>query len=184
MVTVTIYLPRLELQREVQRVMAALHQVAAVEPQARLLRRLPHVAQLTFPRPRIVLGRRAEPPHRPDARGDFRRDELRRPFGHVAVAGGEDDEVGGKGPAVGERHGAIGNLFDAAALKPYAPVDDELRCTDVDVVARAAAQIDRVQARAILAHEVLKARALKAPIEISIAPRNLVVNRLPNLRQL
>ena len=42
--------PRLELQRQVQRVVPGLVQVAAVEPQRFLLRRLPHVALLALPR--------------------------------------------------------------------------------------------------------------------------------------
>src|SRR5581483_9891052 len=160
MVTVTIYLAPLELQRQVERVMAALHQVTAVEPKARLLGRLPHVAKLAFPRSRVVLGRGAEAPNRADARSDFGRDELRRPFAHVAVAGGEEDEVGGKARAVRQHHVAIGDFLDAAALQLDAAVDDELRGADVDVVAGAAAQIDRVQARAVLAHEMLEAGAL------------------------
>src|SRR5256885_5351055 len=101
MVTVTIYLPRLEVQREVERVVAALHQVAAVEPEAGLFRRLPHVAELAFPWTGGVLGGGAESPHRAHALGDFGGDELRRPLDHVAVAGGEDDEVGGEARAVG-----------------------------------------------------------------------------------
>ena len=48
--------PRLQLQRQIKRVMPRLVQVTAVEPQVFLLRRLPHVALLAFPRAG-VLGR-------------------------------------------------------------------------------------------------------------------------------
>ena len=46
---------RLQLQRHAQRVVAVLVQVAALHPQIRHLRGLPHVAQLAFPRPRVLL---------------------------------------------------------------------------------------------------------------------------------
>jgi hypothetical protein len=39
------------------------------------------------------------------------------------------------------------------------PSMTHLGCADVDVVARAAAQVDRVQARAVLAHVVQEAGA-------------------------
>src|SRR5579875_1616633 len=48
--------PRLQLQRQELRVVARLVQIAAVEPERLLLRRLPHVALLALPRAR-VLGR-------------------------------------------------------------------------------------------------------------------------------
>src|SRR6185437_5077512 len=105
---------------------------------------------------------RAEAPHRADARGDLRRDELRRPFAHVAVAGGEDDEIGGERRAVREYDRALAELRDAAVLEPDAAVDDHLRSADVDVVARAAAEINRVQAGAVLAHVVQEAGARQA----------------------
>ena len=45
------FLARLELQRQVQRVMARLVQIAAVEPQRLLLCGLPHIALLAPPGP-------------------------------------------------------------------------------------------------------------------------------------
>ena len=48
---------RLQLQRQVLRIVARLVQVAAVEPQRRLLRRLPHVALLAFPGSGVFRGR-------------------------------------------------------------------------------------------------------------------------------
>src|SRR5437870_1992728 len=82
--------------------------------------------------------------------GDLRRAELRRPLVHVAVAGGEDDEVGGERRAIRQHDGALAELRDAAVLELDAAVDDHLGCADLDVVARAAAQVDRVQAGAVL----------------------------------
>ena len=56
------FLARLELQGQVQRIMAGLVQIAAVEPQRRLLRRLLHVAQFTFPGTGVLRGRGAQAP--------------------------------------------------------------------------------------------------------------------------
>src|SRR5258708_28199072 len=88
--------------------------------------------------------------------GDLRRDELRRPLDHVAVAGGEDDEVGGERRAIRQHDRALAEFRDAAVLQPDAAVDDHLRCADVDVVAGA----DKSSAgRSVLAHVVAEAGA-------------------------
>src|SRR4051812_36980661 len=77
-------LPRLELQREVQGVVARLVQVAAVEPQRLLLGRLPHVALLALPRPGVLLRVRAEPPALADPVRHLLRDQLAGPAVHRA----------------------------------------------------------------------------------------------------
>src|SRR3954454_13217228 len=84
---------RFELQREVERVVARLVQVAAVEPQRVLVRRLPHVALLALPRARVLLGVRAQAPDLADPVGDLLGDQLGRPAVHRLVAGGVDDDV-------------------------------------------------------------------------------------------
>src|ERR1700726_3310130 len=81
---------RLQLQREIFRIMARLTQIAAMEPQGVLTRRLPHIAELALPGPRVLLGVRAEAPAFADLVGHLLRDELRRPAIHRAVAGGVD----------------------------------------------------------------------------------------------
>ena len=53
---------RLELQRQELRVVPRLVQVAAVEPQRLLLRRLPHVALLAFPRAGVLASCRSRGP--------------------------------------------------------------------------------------------------------------------------
>src|SRR3954453_4367416 len=67
---------RLELQREVERIVARLVQVAAVEPQRLLPGRLPHVALLALPRPGVLLGVRAEAPDLAHAVGHLLGDEV------------------------------------------------------------------------------------------------------------
>src|ERR1700690_821200 len=53
---------RFQLQRQELGIVARLVQVATVEPQRLLMRRLPHVAQLALPGSRILAGIRAEAP--------------------------------------------------------------------------------------------------------------------------
>ena len=61
--------------------MAGLVQVAAVEPQRFLLRRLPNVAQLAFPRAGVLGGVGAEAPALADFVGDVRlRRSAAQPF--------------------------------------------------------------------------------------------------------
>src|SRR6187431_3639498 len=74
--------PRLDLQRDVQRVETALHQIAALEPQALLCGRFPHVAQLAFPGTGIPCSARAQAPAWADLALHFRRDQFAHPFAH------------------------------------------------------------------------------------------------------
>src|SRR3954451_13592742 len=77
---------RLELQRQVERVVARLVQVAAVEPQRLLPRRLPHVALFALPRAGVLGRVRAEAPDLADPVGDLLRDEVGGPAVHRPVA--------------------------------------------------------------------------------------------------
>src|SRR5205814_10115130 len=140
-------------QPPIRRVMPALHQI----PRETIAPAAPWPSTCCAARPPTACGptpngRRAYPS------GDVRRDELRRPLGHVAVAGGEDDEVGGERRAIRQHDRALAELRQAdTSLQLDSAVDDHLRGADVDVVARAAAQINRVQAGAVLAHVVEEA---------------------------
>src|ERR1700710_941282 len=78
---------RLQLKRQILRVMARLMQVAALEPETRLLRRLPHIAQLALPGTWILGGVGAEAPALADPIRDLWADQLGGPAVHRAVAG-------------------------------------------------------------------------------------------------
>src|SRR4051812_24367433 len=86
--------PRLQLQREIERIVPRLVQIAAVEPQRLLLGRLPHIALLALPRPWILGGVRAETPDLSALVGNLLRDEVGRPAVHRAITGGVNDDVG------------------------------------------------------------------------------------------
>src|SRR5229473_1148836 len=73
---------RLQLQGKELRIMARLMQIAAVEPQAFLLRRLPHVALFTFPWAGVLCRIRAETPDLADLVGHFLTDEISDPAVH------------------------------------------------------------------------------------------------------
>src|SRR3954447_14844201 len=117
---------RLELQRQVERVVARLVQVAAVEPQRLLPRRLPHVALLALPRARVLLGVRTEAPDLADLVGDLLGDEVGGVAVHRRVPGGVDDEVGGKLGAVLHHHGVLGQPLDLTHLELDVAVGHEL----------------------------------------------------------
>src|SRR4051794_12959548 len=73
---------RLELQGEVEGVVPRLMQVAAVEPQGLLLRRLPHVALLALPGTRVLPSTRPMPPDLPDFVRDLLGDQIGGPAVH------------------------------------------------------------------------------------------------------
>ncbi|MER9314958.1 transposase, partial [Mesorhizobium sp. M0659] len=95
--------PRLDLQRHIFRVKPRQRQIAAVEPQRVLRRRLPHVAQLALPRTGIALDAGAEAPAWPDLVGDLARDDGRHGLVHRLVAGTGDDRIDGQLAAVVEQ---------------------------------------------------------------------------------
>ena len=61
-----------ELEGEVSGVVSGFGKIAAVKPEVGLVGRLPHVAELAFPGPRVVLSVGAEAPDFSDAVGDLR----------------------------------------------------------------------------------------------------------------
>src|SRR3954466_7289051 len=168
---------RLELQRQVERVVARLVQVAAVEPQRLLPRRFPHVALLALPRAGVLLGVRTEAPYLPDLVRDLLGDEVGGVAVHGAVARGVDDEVGGQLGAVLHHHRVLGEVVDLAVDELDRAVGDELGRADVDVVARSAAQVLHEQPRVVLAPVELEAGGLEAVVEVLVALAHLVVER-------
>src|ERR1700710_2028530 len=82
------HLPRLQLQRQELRVMARLVQVAAVEPQGLLLRRLPHVALFALPGAGVLGGGGAEAPALADRVGHRAAAEVLDEAVHGGIAGG------------------------------------------------------------------------------------------------
>jgi hypothetical protein len=99
--------PGLELKAEVERIVPRLMQVATVEPQRFLLGRLPHVALLPLPRPRVLGRVRAEAPHLADLVGHLLADQVGRPAVHRPVSGRVDDQVGRQLCAVLEDDGVL-----------------------------------------------------------------------------
>src|SRR5690606_29373847 len=128
---------------------AALVQVAAVDPQLFLVGRLPHVAQLAFPRPRVFGGVGAQAPDLAHAVGHFGRHQIGQPVVHGAETGGVNDEVGRQLGAVGERHALGVDALDIhTAFELDAAVGHQLAGAHIDVIARATAQVLHEQARA------------------------------------
>src|SRR5690349_10735064 len=73
---------RLQLQRQIQRIMPRLMQVAAVEPEVFLLGWLPHVPQFALVGARIIRGSGTQAPATTDLVSDFLGNQLRRPTIH------------------------------------------------------------------------------------------------------
>src|SRR5580692_6457445 len=117
--------------------MARLMQIAAMEPQAFLLRRLPHVALLDFPRAGVLGGVRAESPDLADLVGHFPADEVSNKAVHRTVAGGVDNDIGGQFLAILEPDAARRDFLDLTGDQLDLAIDDELRGANVDVVAGA-----------------------------------------------
>src|SRR5690606_1107013 len=110
-------------------------------------------------------------PAAPDSRGNRRRDELGDPALHGLEAGRPDHEVGRQMTTVAEHEPVLGHRrrLDPAA-QADAAVGDQLRGTDVNVVARAAADILEIEAGAVLAEVELESSGLQAAIEVRVQP--------------
>ena len=67
--------------------------------------------------------------------------------------------------------------FDLPAFQLDLAIDDELARADVDVVARAAAQIFHEEARAVGAPVVPEARLFEARVEVRVALLHLLIER-------
>src|SRR5262245_30963234 len=121
--------------------MARLMQITAMEPQAFLLCRFPHVALLAFPRTGVLGGVRAEPPDLADLVGHFPADEVSNEAVHRSVSGGVDDDIGGQFLAIVEPDAVRRYFLDLTGDQLDLAVDNKLRSADIDVVARAATQV-------------------------------------------
>src|SRR6266702_120744 len=141
----------LQLQGKELRVMARLMQIAAVEPQAFLLRRLPHVALFAFPWAGVLGRVRAEPPDLADLVGRVPADEVGHKAVHRAVAGRMDDYIGGQFLAIVDPDAVRRDFLDLTCGQLDLAVDDEVRGADIDVIAGAAPQIFHEQPGIIVA---------------------------------
>lgn len=130
---------RLDLDPQIDRVGARPAQIAAVNPQTRLLGWFPHVAQFAFPRARVTIGIRTQPSHLAHLGGSFLGNQLRHPFVGRAVVGGLDNEIGGQLAAIGQDHALF---FDPRNADPAAQLDrtgdNQLRRPDIDIEATVA----------------------------------------------
>src|SRR6266702_3293433 len=140
-----------QLQGKELRVMARLMQIAAVEPQAFLLRRLPHVALFAFPWAGVLGRVRAEPPDLADLVGRVPADEVGHKAVHRAVAGRMDDYIGGQFLAIVDPDAVRRDFLDLTCGQLDLAVDDEVRGADIDVIAGAAPQIFHEQPGIIVA---------------------------------
>src|SRR5699024_10956155 len=89
--SVDAFVPGLELQGQVERVVPSLVEVAAHEPQVLLLGGLPHIALLALTRARVLGGLRPQTPALADLVRRLLVDEVSDPAVHRPVAGGVDD---------------------------------------------------------------------------------------------
>mmetsp|Transcript_23186 Transcript_23186/g.51502 ORF Transcript_23186/g.51502 Transcript_23186/m.51502 type:complete len:200 (+) Transcript_23186:135-734(+) len=156
---------RLQLQRQVARVVPGLVQVPPVEPQPLHLRGLPHIAQFALPRPRVLGGVRAQAPALAHPVCCLVRDQLARPAVHGAVACGVHDQVGCQLGAVREQHRVLADLLDGAALEPDGAVADELRGTHIDVVTRPPPEVLQEQTRPVVPEVQQEAGRSEASVE-------------------
>src|SRR6202012_4629279 len=122
-----------------------------------LLGRLPHVALLTLPRTGVLGGVGAQSPALADLVRDFPGNQVGRPPVHRGVAGGVDDEVGGQLGAVRQANGVFGQVVDLPRDELHIAVAHQVGRADVDVVARAAAQVLHEQPGAVVAPVVVEA---------------------------
>src|SRR6202051_5347194 len=99
-----------------------------MEPKRLLLRRLPHVSLLAFPRARVFGRIRAQSPDLADLVSDLPGDQVRGPAVHRTVAGGINNEIGRQLSPVAQNDGMLRELFDIdAALQFDAAVGNQLR---------------------------------------------------------
>src|SRR5580693_6739957 len=113
-----------------------------MEPKRLLLRRLPHVSLLAFPRAWVFGRIRAQSPDLAHLVGDLPGDQVRGPAVHRTVAGGVNDEIGRQLGPVAQDNRMFRELFDIdAALQLDAAIGYQFRSTDVDVVSGPAPEI-------------------------------------------
>ena len=154
-----------------------------MEPQAFLLGRLPHVAQLAFPGAGVLWRVRAEAPAFAHLVGDVLADQLCRPAVHGTVAGGVDHEVGRQLGAVVQHHGVLCEVIDLALGQLDLAVGHQLRCPDVDVRAGPTAQVLEEQAGVVGAEVEVEAGLLEPVVELLVALPGLVALRFHDSRQ-
>src|SRR5258708_36459932 len=148
------FLDRLDLQRQIFRIDAALREAPGDEPEAGLAGARIHVAQfLLF----------AESPDRADAIDDLVAEQFAHQFFLSLVAGRQHDQIGGQRlaalhpRALGDKTLDIGKLpeRDLAA-------DDEIRAAHVEIIAAAAGQIFELPAGGAVAEIEFEADALQS----------------------
>src|SRR6478735_169508 len=169
--------PGLELQGKIVRIVPALVQVAAVDPQVLHVGGLPHVAQFPLPRPRILRRIRSEPPALADGVRHLGRDQISQPAVHRPIPRGVNNDVGIQLRSVGHHDGVAGDLADLAIGQLDPAVDDQLRGADVDVVAGAAPQVLQEQAGAVNAEVQVKAGSRELGVELRVPAGHLRINR-------
>src|SRR6516225_2540114 len=111
-----------------------------------------------FPWAGVLCCVRAKPPDLADLVGRFPADEIGHKAVHRTVAGRVHDHIGGQFLAVVEPDAVGRDFLDLARDQLDLAVNDELRRANVDVVARAAAQILHEQPGVVVAEVEPEAR--------------------------
>ena len=145
-----------------------------MEPQALLLRRLPHVAQLALPWPGILGRVGPKSPTLADFVSHLLADQLRRPAIHRSVAGREHHEIGFQFVAVVQPDSGLGVLRHLPGRELDLSIGDQFGGAHVDVVAGSASQILHEQPRVVSPEIQLKSRASESVVEALVTNAHLV----------
>mmetsp|Transcript_69328 Transcript_69328/g.225892 ORF Transcript_69328/g.225892 Transcript_69328/m.225892 type:complete len:274 (-) Transcript_69328:1165-1986(-) len=159
----------LQLQSQVQGVEAAEGDVSALEPQARLSRRLPHIPQLALPRPLVSSNATAQTPARADGLRNLRRDQPLDQLRHVLVARRQHQDVAWQlMPVVQDDRSRLHLGDGSAALQLNFAIGDQLRGADIEVIATKGPQEHHVESGLVLAKRLPPASIVQLRVELRV----------------
>mmetsp|Transcript_33894 Transcript_33894/g.86894 ORF Transcript_33894/g.86894 Transcript_33894/m.86894 type:complete len:360 (+) Transcript_33894:316-1395(+) len=164
----------LQLQGEVLGEVAREAEVAALHPEPLLRGRLPHIAELTLPRTRVIPRVGAQAPDLAQLVRHVLADEPLHDIVERAISCGKHDDIGLQLGSVPQQHLVLREASHVTMRELHVTIHDQLRGTCVKVVAVATAQELHEVGRVILTEVQAEANCLQPPVVLGILLADLL----------